>query len=570
MKHPAEEIRTIISKFKKIEAIREIWEIGSRDGQDALALAHSFPHAGVKSFEPNPDTFKMVEAVSINSSGKIKALNLALSDQDGEITFNKIDTSKTITTWPDGNPGASSIFIASEQYDIEKYFQIPIKVKSHSAKTLIEGHGLTTPDLIWMDVQGAEGLVIKGFGDHIYNVDFIYVELSLKALYSGQPLAAEIVKQLSKDFYWHSNLNKGSWQFDALFVNKKYGNCLLRIKSALLILSLKTNIKIGIEHSMFTFLRKPISFLKRSLIRMMNSQLRKSDSGVLGSLVMNFSLKTARVIRSQKLPFRLRQAISLAQPSDPLKDSILPTIDIAIPCHKKDFGNLHLVIQGARKNVKNPIGKVVLITPDNLAMELESKFPDCQVLSDESVLGGGDLTKAIYDLVPLERRGWIIQQIIKFQITMTSNEVATLILDADTILTKPRIWINRGETQILCIAEEFHLPYKEHQRKVFGGQNNLLSFVTHHQLMKKEAVKEIFGSNGDGLLNWLQLADYSESSAISEYDTYGEWLVAHRPHEIAFAKWNNCPVKITPQRNSYNEIADRYGQYHSISNHSYL
>lgn len=264
MKHPADHIKTIISKFEKIEAIKEIWEIGSRDGQDSLALANNFPQAGVKSFEPNPDTFKMVEEVSINSFGKIKALNLALSDQDGEITFNKIDTSKTITTWPDGNPGASSKFLASEQYDIEKYFQIPIKVKSQSAKTLIEGQGLTPPNLIWMDVQGAEGLVIKGFGDLISNVDFIYVELSLKALYIGQPLAAEIIKLLSKNYYWHSNLNKGSWQFDALFVNKKYGNCLLRSKSALLQLSLITNIKIGIEHSASAYLRKPISSLLRA------------------------------------------------------------------------------------------------------------------------------------------------------------------------------------------------------------------------------------------------------------------------------------------------------------------
>jgi hypothetical protein len=40
-----------------------------------------------------------------------------------------------------------------------------------------------------MDVQGAEGLVIKGFDEHIRNVNFIYVELSLKPLYLNQPLA---------------------------------------------------------------------------------------------------------------------------------------------------------------------------------------------------------------------------------------------------------------------------------------------------------------------------------------------------------------------------------------------
>ena len=207
MKHTSEKIQSIISKFETIESIREIWEIGSRDGQDAQAILRVFPLAKIQSFEPNPDTFKMVEEVSTNSFGKINAINLALSDSDGEITFHKIDTASTVTTWTDGNPGASSMFIASPDYEFEKYHQTPVTVKSFQAKTLIESEGFTTPDFIWMDVQGAEGLVIQGFGQYLPSVSFIYVELSLRPLYLDQPLASEIVKLLSKDFYWHKNLS---------------------------------------------------------------------------------------------------------------------------------------------------------------------------------------------------------------------------------------------------------------------------------------------------------------------------------------------------------------------------
>lgn len=148
MKHTSEGIKSIISNFKEISAVREIWEIGSRDGQDAKAMLEVFPFAKVKCFEPNPDTFKMVEEVSTKSFGKIMALNIALSDSDGEITFHKIDTSSTVTTWQDGNPGASSMFIASPDYEVEKYYQIPIKAMSHQAKTLIEFQGFSIPNLI--------------------------------------------------------------------------------------------------------------------------------------------------------------------------------------------------------------------------------------------------------------------------------------------------------------------------------------------------------------------------------------------------------------------------------------
>lgn len=191
------------------------------------------------------------------------ALNIALSDSDGEVTFHKIDTSSTVTTWQDGNPGASSMFIASPDYDVEKYYQIPIKVMSHQAKTLIEFQGFSIPNLIWMDVQGAEKLVMQGFGQYLAHVDFIYVELSLKPLYLGQPLAIDVVRLLSKDFYWYKNLSTGSWQFDALFVNKKYSSYKLWFRNLLLLSSLKSNLKVGIEYRLSGLFKKGI----RGIIR---------------------------------------------------------------------------------------------------------------------------------------------------------------------------------------------------------------------------------------------------------------------------------------------------------------
>ena len=88
--------------------------------------------------------------------------------------------------------------------------------------------------------------------------------------------------------------------------------------------------------------------------------------------------------------------------------------------------------------------------------------------------------------------------------------------------------------------------------------------------MKRDTLREIFGQNGEGLLQFINLADFSEPSALSEYDTYGEWMLSHKPNEITFAKWNNFPVKIELDKTSFAEIQDKFGQYHSISNHSYL
>jgi hypothetical protein len=83
------------------------------------------------------------------------------------------------------------------------------------------------------------------------------------------------------------------------------------------------------------------------------------------------------------------------------------------------------------------LGEIKLLTPEHFSLELQTKFPDCLVLTDESVLSA-DAFEAINEFVPKERRGWIIQQIVKFQMAMTSDQIATLIVDADTILLSPK------------------------------------------------------------------------------------------------------------------------------------
>jgi hypothetical protein len=332
---------------------------------------------------------------------------------------------------------------------------------------------------------------------------------------------------------------------------------------------LNNNRSESVEHSLFSFFMKPIRVFIAVVYSQITNQLRKSESRVFGLFVMRVSLSLAKVMKLQKLPYSLRQTISLAQPSNPLRDRNLPTIDIAIPCHTKDFDNLPLIIQGAKACVRNPIGKIKLVTPGCLSMELQSRFPDCIVSTDESFLGV-DLVDLINELVPKERTGWIIQQAIKFRMAISSEQVATLILDADTVLLSPKIWLDSQGRQILCIADEYHLPYKQHIARAFGGQTHLLSFVTHHQLMQRDSVREIFGQEGEGLIEWIKAADFNESSSVSEYETYGEWMVKRKPKQIVFAKWNNVAAKLNCGNSTYAEIVDCYSKYGSVSNHSYL
>jgi hypothetical protein len=99
-----------------------------------------------------------------------------------------------------------------------------------------------------------------------------------------------------------------------------------------------------------------IALIYHQLNSRLTDRLRRSESTILGFIVARVSLNIAKMIHLQQIPFDLMTLISLAQPSDPLRGKTLPTIDIAIPCHMKDFENLPLVIQGAKASVRNPVG----------------------------------------------------------------------------------------------------------------------------------------------------------------------------------------------------------------------
>jgi len=227
--------------------VRTIWEIGSRDGLDGLALSQAYPDASVVCFEPNPDTFAQVAQNSARSvDGSMRALPYALCDRDGPATFFKIDPVATKTTWPDGNPGASSMYVASGDYPFEEYVQVPVQVEGRRASSLIED-GFAVPDLVWMDVQGAEMEVLKGFDRHVGLVTAIYVELSLQEMYTGQALAPEVIALLSRSGHkWHSVTRTGTWQFDALFLRSDRSNWRLNVRHHLFSWSLRTRRKFGI------------------------------------------------------------------------------------------------------------------------------------------------------------------------------------------------------------------------------------------------------------------------------------------------------------------------------------
>ena len=199
-----------------------IFEFGARYCEDSLEMSINFPNATIISFECNPNTLPECRE-KIKSNPNIKLIETAVGNHDGTITFYPINKEKTITTWEDGNQGASSIFKASGNYPVEQYYQDEIEVPIKRPITIINELNIDQIDLLWMDIQGSELLALEGFEDKLSSVKLIFTEVEFVEIYSGQPLFKDIKQFLeNNDFSFIQLFNESSYAADAIFINNKF------------------------------------------------------------------------------------------------------------------------------------------------------------------------------------------------------------------------------------------------------------------------------------------------------------------------------------------------------------
>ncbi|MDH5499057.1 MAG: FkbM family methyltransferase, partial [Nitrospira sp.] len=172
--------------------IHTLYVGGAHRFQERALFDRVFPNLEhIYLFEPIPslaDTLRSFEGID----SRVKVFSYALSDQDG--------TSEFFLTNNDGE--SSSLLRLGKHKDIFPHVHEvrSISVNCRTLDRVIEEHHLVEPDMLLLDVQGAEYQILSSLSEKLKRrLAALYVEASLEEVYEGAKCLDDLVKIMKVD-----------------------------------------------------------------------------------------------------------------------------------------------------------------------------------------------------------------------------------------------------------------------------------------------------------------------------------------------------------------------------------
>ena len=132
------------------------WDVGANLGTISAFIVTSMPRVKVFAFEPNPDIFKSLDTLFIDSAG-VRVFPFALSDTDGQVALT-IPKGKSVGASIEG------IDYVLKTGSLTANDVVQVQVQAFSGDSLLESNrDLLPPHVVKIDVEGHEPAVLNGF-----------------------------------------------------------------------------------------------------------------------------------------------------------------------------------------------------------------------------------------------------------------------------------------------------------------------------------------------------------------------------------------------------------------------
>lgn len=192
-----------------------ILEAGAHYGEDTLKISAMWPLGTVHAFEPLPQSFEILKQ-KVSSSPNVKPYSYALNDYIGKANFY-------ICTNGDS---ASSLLPPQPILDPILFFdKKPIEVDCITLDYWASKNRVDHIDFMWLDMEGAELIVLKASPQILPTVKVIYTEVNFQEFRAGNCFYEEIKEWLEAQGFkivWQHLWDTWnmSWQGNVLFVRE--------------------------------------------------------------------------------------------------------------------------------------------------------------------------------------------------------------------------------------------------------------------------------------------------------------------------------------------------------------
>jgi FkbM family methyltransferase len=187
-----------IGRFFDDKAALVVFEVGACEGEDTIRLKARFPNASIYAFEPLPENVvKVKQNLQKYRVSDVAVFQLALSDSTGTTEFHvssgNPDHLPQTEDWDYGNK-SSSLLPPKEHAELVPWvkFERTIPVETMRLDLFCDSHSIERIDLAYLDVQGAELMVLRGAGNYLTRIGAIWMEVGARELYEGQPLKDDV------------------------------------------------------------------------------------------------------------------------------------------------------------------------------------------------------------------------------------------------------------------------------------------------------------------------------------------------------------------------------------------
>jgi len=192
-------------------------DVGAHTGLVADALEFLYRPDRLWAVEPNPARAAVLEE-RFRGRPQVVVVKCCLGETDGEATLNvyEFDAASSLFSCRAGHLASLGLSERSTQ----------VKVPMSTLRALIPGD-LAVLDLLKLDCQGAELAVLRGAGERIRDIRWLFCEVSIDPVYDGAPLWGELHDFLRSHGFelrgasGFSGANRSIQWADALYANTR-------------------------------------------------------------------------------------------------------------------------------------------------------------------------------------------------------------------------------------------------------------------------------------------------------------------------------------------------------------